>query len=81
MATFEQVRKIVAESLEVGDRLDHAGPESALLGGIPEFDSMAVLNVITALENNLGITIDDDDISAEVFETLGSLASFVNVKN
>lgn len=81
MATFEQVRKIVAESLEVGDRLDHAGPEVALLGGIPEFDSMAVLNVITALETNLGITIEDDDISAEVFETLGSLASFVNVKN
>ena len=55
-------------------------PDTALLGAIAEFDSMAVLAVITALEEQLGIAVDDDEISAEVFETFGSLQSFVSSK-
>ncbi len=55
-------------------------PDTALLGAIAEFDSMAVLAVITTLEDQLGISVDDDEISAEVFETFGSLLSFVQQK-
>lgn len=51
-----------------------------LLGAIAEFDSMAVVGVITALEDQLGIHIDDDEISAEIFETFGSLWSFILTK-
>lgn len=54
--------------------------DTALLGAIAEFDSMAVLAVITALEDQLGIAVDDDEISAEIFETFGSLAAFVQQK-
>lgn len=54
--------------------------DSALLGAIAEFDSMAVLAVITALEEQLGIAVDDDEISAEIFETFGSLHAFVQQK-
>ena len=38
---------------------------------------MAVVSLIGALEEHFGIAIDDDDISASTFETLGSLAAFV----
>jgi acyl carrier protein len=41
---------------------------------------MAVVNVITALEDHFGISVDDDEISAKTFETLGSLAQFVEQK-
>ena len=41
---------------------------------------MAVVSVITALENRLGITVDDDDITGETFETLGNLTAFVESK-
>lgn len=51
-----------------------------LLGGIPEFDSLAVATVVIALEEQFALTIDDDDISAEIFETVGSLAAFVEEK-
>lgn len=54
--------------------------DTALLGAIAEFDSMAVLAVITALEDQLGIAVDDDEISAEIFETFGSLLAFVQQK-
>jgi len=52
-----------------------------LLGGIPEFDSMAVVMVITALEETMGVVVDDDEISAETFESIGSLVSFVEAKS
>lgn len=54
--------------------------DTALLGAIAEFDSVAVISVITTLEEQLGISVDDDEISAEVFETFGSLLSFVEQK-
>ncbi len=54
--------------------------ETALLGTIPEFDSMAVITIITALEDRFGFTVDDDEIDASVFETVGSLVAFVERK-
>jgi acyl carrier protein len=56
------------------------GPNTALLGAIPEFDSMAVVSIITALEDCFGFAIDDDEIDASIFETVGSLVAFVEAK-
>jgi acyl carrier protein len=51
-----------------------------LLGALPELDSMAVVSILTALEEHFGFTVDDDEISAETFATLGSLTEFVDQK-
>jgi len=53
------------------------GYETPLFGSLPELDSMAVVNVVTALEEHFGFEIEDDEITAETFETLGSLSAFV----
>lgn len=80
MASIAEVRNIVTDILGLGDRGAALQPDSPLLGAIPELDSMAVIGLITALEEHFGITVNDDEISAEVFETLGSLAAFVDSK-
>ena len=80
MTTFEEVRQILGDVLQLGDRTAGLSPDSALLGSVPEFDSMAVVSVITVLEGHFGILVEDDDISAETFETIGSLAAFVDSK-
>ena len=54
--------------------------DTALLGGIPEFDSMTVVAVITAIEEQFDVVVEDDEITAETFETIGSLAEFVTEK-
>ena len=51
--------------------------DTALLGALPELDSMAVVSLITAMEEQLGIAVDDDDIDGDTFATVGSLADFV----
>ncbi|MEO7495062.1 MAG: acyl carrier protein [Massilia sp.] len=77
---LEDVKNILADVLSLGDAKNSLTEHSALLGSIPELDSMAVVNLITALEEHFGITVDDDEISATTFETLGSLTAFVEQK-
>ena len=50
------------------------------MGAIPEFDSSAVVTVLTMVEDEFGVEIDDDEVSAENFETVGSLVEFVTMK-
>lgn len=80
MTTLETLRDILAEVLQIGDRAERLEPESALLGNLPEFDSMAVVGVITAIEQRFDIVIHDDDLDAETFETVGSLVRFIDGK-
>jgi len=80
MHSLEEVKQIVIDTLGLGERGASLAAASPLLGAIPELDSMAVINLITALEEHYGFSIADDEISAEVFETLGSLAAFVGHK-
>jgi acyl carrier protein len=80
MQHLEEVRNILSDVLSLGERKSKLKEDSVLLGNIPELDSMAVVNVITALEDHFGITVDDDEISAQTFETLGSLTRFVEQK-
>ena len=80
MHSLEEVQQIVIDTLGLGERGASLTAVSPLLGAIPELDSMAVINLITALEEHYGFSIADDEISAEVFETLGSLAAFVGRK-
>jgi acyl carrier protein len=55
-------------------------PDTRVLGAIPEMDSMSVVGILASLEEQYGITIDDDEIDADVFATVGSLTAFVESK-
>ncbi len=76
MKTRDLVLSLIADTLQIGDthRWDD---DTILLGGISEFDSMAVVNIITAIEDNFGLVIDDEEITADVFESVGTLVAFV----
>ena len=77
---INEVREILRNTLQLGDRADELTSESPLIGAIPEFDSMAVVTVLTMVEDEFGVDIDDDEVSAEIFETVGSLVEFVTLK-
>ncbi|SNS81949.1 Phosphopantetheine attachment site [Noviherbaspirillum humi] len=51
--------------------------ETPLLHHLPQLDSMGVMQLLTALEEQFGIAVDDSDISSATFETLGSLTAYV----
>ncbi len=80
MNVAEDIKTMLADVLSLGARKSQLNESTPLLGSIPELDSMAVVNVITAMEERFGITVDDDEISADTFATLGSLVGFVKGK-
>lgn len=77
---INDVKNILIDVLALGPEGAALERDSGLLGTIPELDSMAVVNLIAALESHFGITVEDDEISAGTFETLGSLSDFVAAK-
>ncbi|WP_106639379.1 phosphopantetheine-binding protein [Allosphingosinicella vermicomposti] len=75
------LRAVLADTLGIARaRVDGFTEATALFGALPEFDSMAVATLLTALEERLGILIEDDDIDADTLETYGALLSFAKGK-
>ena len=77
MNVQQEVVKLLDEVLSLGGRGLAMKADSPLLGAVPELDSMAVVAILTALEERFGILVEDDDVDGEVFSTVGSLANFV----
>jgi acyl carrier protein len=77
MNLLSQISAILTATLQQPIAFDENTP---LLGAIPEFDSMAVVSIVTALEDRFGFTIEDDEIDAEVFASVASLMAFVQEK-
>ena len=80
MVEFDEVKLLIGEILQLGERAQVFELDTPLLGSIPEFDSMAVVTLIHALEQQFGIQIADDEIGAETFETVGKVYEFVRDK-
>ena len=80
MVALQQVLDVLAESLDGAVELDQMSEEAPLLGAIPELDSMAIVGIITSIEDHFGITFDDDELDAEVFETVGTLRNQIIAK-
>lgn len=77
----EQVRAILATTLGLKAATARGLTDgSPLFGALPELDSMAVAQLLTEMEDRLGIVIDDDEVDGALFATFGSLVSFVAAK-
>ena len=74
MHLTEQILRILDDALGLQGRAQHFDRDTALLGALPELDSMAVLALITGLESHFGITFEDGDLNGSVFATVGSLS-------
>lgn len=77
MDVLKEVMRVLDEVLSLNGRASGFTRQTALLGAIPELDSMAVVTLITTLEERIGISVDDDEIDGNTFASVGSLVDFV----
>ncbi|MDC8786153.1 acyl carrier protein [Roseateles koreensis] len=80
MTIEKHVLRILDEVLSLNGRSASFNRNTLLLGAIPELDSMAVVSLLTALEDQLGIVVADDEIDGATFASVGSLTDFVAAK-
>lgn len=78
--TKKEILAILDEVLSLKGRATAFSEQTVLLGAIPELDSMAVLALISMLEERFELMVDDDEIDGATFATLGSLIEYVNGK-
>jgi acyl carrier protein len=75
-----EVLKVLDEALSLKGRASTLSDDVPLLGSLPELDSMAVVTLITALEERFGFAVADDEIGGSTFASVGTLVSFVEGK-
>ena len=76
MDVQQEVLHVLDEVLSLKGRSAGFSADTPLLGAVAELDSMAVVSVITTLEERLGVVIGDD-IGGDDFATVGSLVNMV----
>lgn len=75
-----EVIALLDEILSLKGRASTFTENTPLLGALPELDSMAVVALITRIEEHFGFVVDDDEIDGATFATLGSLIKFIEAK-
>lgn len=77
----QTLRGILRDVLGLGqDQVAGLTADSGLFGHLPELDSMAVVSLLTEIEDQLGIVLEDDEIDGDLLETFGSLRDFLSAK-
>lgn len=77
---LDQIKSVLRDALQLDGRANAFTANTPLLGSVPELDSMGVVAVLTLIEERFDVTFDDSEITAEPFETVGTLADFVGSK-
>lgn len=78
MSLIKDINEVLSDVLQID--ASSFDENTALLGELPEFDSMAVVQVIVTLGDKYGIEVADDELDAETFESVGALAAFIQNK-
>ncbi|WP_406023655.1 phosphopantetheine-binding protein [Nocardioides sp. NBC_00850] len=79
-ATIDRVGEAITEVIGTDHSAGTLSADTLLFGSLPELDSLALVELITVLEDRFGFEMDEDDINAEVFESVGSLAEYVRAQ-
>jgi acyl carrier protein len=74
----DRIKQILAARLQISpDVLATSGAETSLLGRGIGLDSMEALALANAIEAEFDLEIADDDLTRELFATIGSVAEYV----
>lgn len=75
--TIEQLKRIIAEKLDLNLRLEQIDADVALLEDGLKLDSLAVVELITLVEEDFGFQFGEEDLNMNSFANLRTLASVI----
>ena len=79
MRTLELTQKLLRNCLQLKES-EVLTRETPLLGNFPEFNSLTIATLMLQIEEKIDCEIALDELSVEIFETVGSLADFIETK-
>jgi len=75
----ERIKTLICNDVLVGVSVDEINDETKLIEDL-HLDSIQMIGLITGLEGEFDIVLDDEDLDLEYFTTINSLADFVRTK-
>jgi acyl carrier protein len=76
------IKQILVSRLEVNPELiSTSSSDTPLLGRGIGLDSMETLTLVAAIEKEFDIEIADDDLTVDLFKSIGSLAEYILQRN
>ena len=76
----EQLRQIITTHLDVEVSIDDISAETQLMGEGLALDSIAIIELITSVEDTFNVQLSEDDLDMEKFSTINSLAQLIASK-
>ncbi|KAA3652577.1 MAG: acyl carrier protein [Proteobacteria bacterium] len=80
MNPLDITKDLLRQTLQLGERANSLTADTPLLGNFPEFNSLTVVSLLSTMEEQLGIEVDDDEINEDLFRTVGSLSNYIDAK-
>jgi acyl carrier protein len=78
MSKLQQtVLKILDRELNLKGRALEYTAETKLRGALPQLDSMAIVSLVSALEEEMAFEFPEDQLDGAIFETVGTLTECV----
>ena len=79
MESLDLAKKVIAVNLQL--ELDELSEDTEILGNFPQFNSLTIVGIIGSIEDELDCVIDDEDITTDIFATVGELAEFIESRS
>jgi acyl carrier protein len=75
---IERLKHLISENLDLNIRVEDIDADSALMEEGLKLDSLAIVELITLVEDNFGIQFGEDDLNMEAFGSLRKLAAAIS---
>lgn len=75
-----QLKDIIANKLDVNLAYDEIDENVSLFEDGLGLDSIAIVDLIVSIENTFSLSIEDEELNADLFKNLKILAEFVHSK-
>ncbi len=77
LSTNQRITRIICTDIAADQVADELSDETSLFDDL-QLDSIQLIELVTLLENEFDIMLDDEDMGFEHFATISTLSSFID---
>jgi len=72
-----RIKQLIVGTLGLEVAPEEIPDDETFFGDGTEIDSIAALEIIVAVEEEFGITVEDDELTADLFDSVATLEAYV----